>query len=173
MFAACNPIQMVLPALDGTAICASCLIDSVNTDRYWTARKMREEAKGNGMMGKKGRKGWKGKGYGKGKGKQHLKSPNPQYPEPIPAPVHDDGEQAGVADDVQHAAPVANPPVAQGRPIYCCFYARRGRCDFLASGRCNYAHVYFGARTRLREGDFCQRMLEGHHKYPCPHHGRG
>ena len=32
MFAACNPIQMVLPSLDGTAICASCLIDSAITD---------------------------------------------------------------------------------------------------------------------------------------------
>ena len=172
MFAACNPIQMVLPALDGTAICASCLIDSVNTDRYWTARKMREEAKGPGKIGKKGRKGWKGKGYGKGKEQQPNNPPNSQYAEPVRAPLNEDGEQNRAADAAQQVMQAANPPMNEGRPIYCCFFARRGRCDFLATGRCSYAHVYFGARTRLREGDFCQRMLEGHHKFPCPHHSR-
>ena len=172
MFAACDPIQMVIPALDGTAICASCLIDSVNTDRYWTVRKMRQDSKGSEKKGKKGRKGWKGKGYGKGKGQQPYNLPNPQYAEPVRAPVHEDGEQPGFADAAQHVTQAANPPMVQGRPIYCCFYARRGRCDFLATGRCSYAHVYFGARTRLREGDFCQRMLERHHKFRCPYHAR-
>ena len=186
MFAACDPIQMVLPSLDGAAICASCLIDSAITDRYWTRRKEREEAKGSGKKGKKGKKGWKGKGYGKGKGKNKPSDnpTNPQYEEfiredPVPDGGHqgqqgafDCGDQAGPAGAPQQVAQAANPPMVQGRPIYCCFYARRGRCDFFATGRCSYAHVYFGARTMLREGDFCQRMLEGHHKFPCPHHTR-
>ena len=65
IFGACDPVQMVLPQLDGTAICASCMIGSAMTDRYWEMKKARSGAKG-GKYERKGRMGWKGKGYAAG-----------------------------------------------------------------------------------------------------------
>ena len=172
MFAACEPNQMVIPRAGGTAICASCLIDSHLSDRYWQEQENRDESKG-GKYGRKARKGWKGKGYVKGKGKDESSRNlmTPEHAEPAREPRGSQECERPVTTSVfQEVEAVVGPPMNQGRPIYGCFFARRGQCDFLADGRCSYAHVYFGPHKMLREGDYWQRMPGAHDEYPCAYH---